>query len=155
VPGRVEERLRSLGIELPVPAPPAANYVPFVVTGKIVYVAGQLPMESGKVRYSGKAGTAVSLEDAQAAARLCAINLLAQVKAAAGGDLDRIAQCVKLGGFVNAAPDFTDHPKVLNGASDLIGEVLGEAGRHARFAAGAGSLPFDATVEVDAIFELD
>ena len=155
MPGRVEDRLRSLGIELPAPAPPAANYVPFVVTGKIVYVAGQLPMESGKIRYSGKAGTAVGLEDAQAAARLCAINLLAQAKAASGGDLDRITRCVKLGGFVNAAPDFTDHPKVLNGASDLIGEVLGESGRHARFAVGAGSLPFDATVEVDAIFELD
>ena len=152
--GTVEDRLRALGIELPAPAPPAANYVPFVVTGKTVYVAGQLPMEGGKVRYVGKAGAGVSLDDAQAAARLCAINLLALAKAAAGGDLERIARCVKLGGFVNAAPDFTDHPKVLNGASDLIGEVLGEAGRHARFAAGAGSLPFDATVEVDAIFEL-
>jgi len=150
----IEERLRSLGVELPPPAPPAANYVPFVISGKTVYVAGQLPMADGKVRYTGKAGGTVGIEDAQKAARLCAVNLLAQAKAAADGDLGRIARCVKLGGFVNAVPDFADHPQVMNGASDLIAEALGPAGRHARFAMGASSLPFDATVEVDAVFEL-
>lgn len=152
--GTIEARLSDLGIDLPPPAPPAANYVPFVVSGNQVFVAGQLPMQDGKVAITGKLGAGVSLEDGQAAARLCALNLLAQARAAADGDLDRIVRCVKLGGFVNAAPDFTGHPQVLNGASDLIAEVLGDAGRHARFAAGAGSLPFDAAVEVDGIFEL-
>ena len=151
--GESERRLRGLGLELPQPAAPAANYLPFVISGKTVYVSGQLPMEAGKITVAGKVGGGVTVEEAQAAARLVALNLLAQAKAAAGGDLDRI-RCLKLGGFVNAAPGFTDHPKVINGASDLIAEVLGDRGRHARFAAGAGSLPFDAAVEIDAVFEL-
>ena len=153
--GKIERRLSELGLVLPEPAAPAANYVPFVISGATVYVSGQLPMEDGKVTVTGKVGADVSVEEAQAAARLVALNILAQAKAAAGGDLDRIQRCVKLGGFVNAAPGFTDHPKVINGASDLMAEVLGERGRHARFAAGAGSLPFDAAVEIDAVFELE
>ena len=153
--GTIETRLRNLGIDLPPSAPAAANYVPFVVSGNHVFVAGQLPMLDGKVAITGKLGDGVSLEDGQTAARLCALNLLAQAKSAGNGDLDRITRCIKLGGFVNAAPDFAEHPQVLNGASNLMTEVLGDAGRHARFAAGAASLPFNATVEVDGIFELN
>lgn len=154
VTGTVAARLRERGITLPPPAAPAADYVPFVVSGSLVFIAGQLPMRDGAVAVTGKLGADVSLEDGQGAARLCGLNLLAQAAAAADGDLDRIARCVKLGGFVNATPDFVDHPKVLNGASGLMSEVLGESGRHARFAMGAASLPFDAAVEVDGIFEL-
>ena len=151
--GTVDERLRALGIAVPSPAAAAANYVPFLISGSLIFVAGQLPMEAGKVRYIGKLGGPVSLEDGQKAARLCALNIIAQVKAAAGGNLDRV-RAVRLGGFVNATPDFADHPKVVNGASDLIGQVFEDRGRHARAAVGAGSLPFDASVEVEAIFEL-
>ena len=150
----VAARLQELGIELPPPAAPAANYVPYVVSGSTVFVAGQLPMENGKVAVTGKVGADVTVEEAQRAARLCGLNLLAQAGAAGGGDLNRIAGCLKLGGFVNAAPDFTDHARVLNGASDILVAILGPSGRHARFAVGAASLPFDATVEIDAIFEL-
>ncbi len=151
--GTVDERLRALGIAVPSPAAAAANYVPFLISGSLIFVAGQLPMEAGKVRYTGKLGGPISLEDGQKAARLCALNIIAQVKAAAGGNLDRV-RAVRLGGFVNATPDFADHPKVVNGASDLIGQVFEDLGRHARAAVGAGSLPFDASVEVEAIFEL-
>ena len=150
----IEQRLNDLGLVLPEPAAAAANYVPFVVSGTTLYISGQLPMEGGVVAVTGQVGGDVAIEDATRAARLAALNILAQAKAAADGDWDRIRRCVKLGGFVNAAPGFTEHPRVINGASDLIGEVLGERGRHARFAAGAGSLPFDAAVEIDAVFEL-
>jgi enamine deaminase RidA (YjgF/YER057c/UK114 family) len=151
--GQTDARLSELGLVLPEPAKPAANYVPFVVSGNTIYIAGQLPMAGGKLAVTGKVGAGVSVDQAGEAARLCALNILAQAKAAAGGDLDRV-RCVKLGGFVNATAEFVDHPQVLNGASDLIGAVLGDRGLHARFAAGAGSLPFDAPVEVDAVFEL-
>ncbi|MEK0085920.1 RidA family protein [Benzoatithermus flavus] len=150
----IAERLAELGIELPTPPAAAANYVPVRRSENLLVVSGQLPMEGGQVRYKGKLGGGVSLEEGQAAARLCAINILAQVKAHCGGDLDRIVSCVRLGGFVACTPDFTDHPKVVNGASDLMVEVLGEAGRHARAAVGVPSLPFDASVEVEAMFEL-
>jgi enamine deaminase RidA (YjgF/YER057c/UK114 family) len=149
----VADRLRALGLELPAPAAAAANYIPVRRSGNLVIVSGQLPMEAGAVRYQGKLGGGVSLADGQAAARLCAINILAQVHAAAGG-LDRVAACLRLGGFVACTPDFADHPKVINGASDLMVAVLGEAGRHARAAVGVPSLPFDAAVEVEAMFEL-
>lgn len=148
----VTDRLRALGIELPAPAAAAANYIPVRLSGNLVIVSGQLPMEAGTVRYQGKLGGGVSLEDGQAAARLCAINILAQVHAAGG--LDRVAACLRLGGFVACTPDFADHPKVINGASDLMVAVLGEAGRHARAAVGVPSLPFDAAVEVEGMFEL-
>lgn len=150
----IAERLQELGIELPTPPAAAANYVPVRGSENLLVVSGQLPMEGGQVRYKGKLGGSVGLEEGQAAARLCAINILAQVKAHCGGDLDRIVACVRLGGFVACTPDFTDHPKVINGASDLMVEVLGEAGRHARAAVGVPSLPFDAAVEVEAMFEL-
>lgn len=152
--GRVAERLRALGIELPSPAAPAANYVPFVRTGNLLIISGQLPMEGGKIAVLGKLGATVSLEDGVRAARLCGINLLAQARMALDGDLDRVVRCVKLGGFVACATDFLDHPKVVNGASNLMVDVLGDAGRHARFAVGAPVLPFDAAVEVEAMFEV-
>ena len=139
--GTVDDRLAKLGIELPAPAKPAANYVPFVVSGKQVFVAGQIPVRGGELQHTGRLGADVSLEQGQAAARLCALNIIAQLKEAAGGDLDRVTRIVKLGAFVACTPEFTDHPKVANGASDLLAEVFGEAGRHARFAVGAPSLP--------------
>lgn len=149
----IEDRIASLGITLPKAAAPAANYVPTVHAGNLLFVSGQLPMRGGSVAVTGQLGGDVSMEDGVWAARLCAINILAQAKAALG-DLDAIARCVKLGGFVNCTPRFGDQPEVVNGASDLIAEVLGEAGRHARFAVGAPGLPFDAAVEVEAIFEV-
>lgn len=151
--GRVEAQLKSRGIELPQASSPAANYVGFARSGHLLFVAGQLPVEGGRIAHKGKLGGGVSLADGQRAARLCAINILAQVRAATG-DLDKVVRCVKLGGFVNCTADFADHPKVMNGASDLMVLAFGEAGRHARFAVGAASLPFDAAVEVDAVFEV-
>lgn len=150
----IEQRLAERGLALPEAPAPAANYVPFTTAGKLVFISGQLPLQGGGVAVAGRLGDGVTLEQGQAAARLCALNLLAQAKAAAGGDLDRLARCLKLGGFVACTADFTDHPKVVNGASDLVAEVMGEAGRHARFAIGAASLPLNAAVEVEGIFEL-
>lgn len=152
--GTVAQRLRDLGIELPVPAAAVANYVPFVISGNLVFVSGQLPLVAGKLAVTGKLGESLSLEDGVRAARLCGLNLLAQARAAAGGDLDRIKRLVRLTAFVASTPAFTDQPKVINGASDLMVEVLGEAGRHARVAVGAPALPLDAAVEIEGIFEL-
>jgi len=151
MPGTVDEKLRALGITLP-PAPaPAANYAPYAMTNGLLFVAGQLPKDESGLAYAGKLGQDVNLEAGQAAARLCALNILAQAKAALG-DLDRITLCLRLNGFVNSAPDFTDQPSVINGASDLIGEVLGAAGVHSRIAVGCASLPMGAAVEVDGVF---
>jgi len=152
--GRVESRLAELGLELPTPAAAVANYLPYVTSGTLVYVSGQLPLVEGKVTVIGHLGASVSLEAGQSAARQCAINLLAQARAAAGGDLDRIKRVVRLGGFVASTPDFTDQPKVINSASDLMVAVLGDAGRHSRAAVGVASLPLNAAVEIEAIFEL-
>jgi enamine deaminase RidA (YjgF/YER057c/UK114 family) len=152
--GKVDQRLEALGITLPAPAAPIASYLPFVVTGPLVFISGQLPRALNGPEIRGKLGGELTLEDGRKAARLCAINVLAQLKAACGGDLDRVVRCVKLGGFVNATAAFRDHPQVMNGASDLIVEVFGERGRHARFAVGAPSLPLDAAVEIDAVFEI-
>lgn len=152
--GEIDARLAELGIELPDAPVPVANYVPFVVTGNLVFVAGQVTVWNGELRYVGKLGEDFGVDEGYQAARLCALNLVAQAKAAAGGDLDRIRQVVKLGGFVNCTPDFTDQPKVLNGASDLLVEVFGDNGRHARFAVGAPTLPLGAAVEVDGVFEI-
>jgi enamine deaminase RidA (YjgF/YER057c/UK114 family) len=152
--GQITTRLAELGIDLPEPSAPAANYVPYVVSGNLVFVSGQLPVWNGDFRFIGKVGADFSLEEGIEAARLCGINLIAQARDAAAGDLDRIKRVVKLGGFVNAGPDFTDHPKVINGASDLMADVFGEAGKHARFAVGAVSLPLGVAVEVDGVFEL-
>ena len=155
MPGKIAQRLDELGIVLPKPAAPAANYTPFVISGNQVFISGQVPVGPNGIEWQGKCGAEFSVAEGQQAARLCALNLLAQLQAACDGDLGRVRRCVKLGGFVNAVPDFTDHPKVINGASDLMVEVLGDAGKHARFAMGAGSLPLNVAVEVDAVFEID
>ncbi len=153
--GEIDARLNELGIELPAPAPAAANYVPFVVSRGQVFVAGQVPFAAdGSLELLGKVGQDLSLEQGQEAARLCALNILAQVKAACGGDWGRLVRCVKLGGFVNCPPEFDQQPAVINGASDLLVEVLGDRGRHARFAVGAANLPFNVAVEIDAVFEI-
>ncbi len=152
--GTIDAKLEELGITLPTPTVPAANYVPFVITGKTVYVSGQLPMIGGELLHVGTVGDDITIEQAQEAARACGLNIIAHVKSACGGDLDRVTQCLKVGGFVNAIPGFTQQPAVVNGTSDLMVEVFGEAGRHARFAVGAGSLPFGVSVEVDAVFEI-
>ena len=150
----IEQRLAGRGRSLPPAAAPAGSYVPYTISGKLLLVSGQLPIQDGRIAVTGRLGEGLGVEQGQEAARLCALNLLAQAKAACGGDLDKLARCLKLGGFVACTPDFTDHPKVVNGASDLIAEALGDQGRHARFAVGCASLPLDAAVEVEAIFEL-
>jgi len=155
MPGKIEARLKELGITLPAAATPAANYVPTVRTGNLVFVAGQVTLKDGKLEYVGKLGREFSVEEGQKAARLCALNVLAHLKNACDGDLDRVRRCVRVGGFVNAVPEFGDHPKVINGASDLFVEVFGEAGKHARAAVGVGSLPFGVAVEVEAVFEVE
>lgn len=152
---QIEERLKSLGIALPDPPKPVASYVGFVQHGDLVFVSGQVPLVDGTLSQTGLLGDGVSVEEGMAAARVCAVNVLAQVKAACEGDLERIVRCVRLGGFVASTPDFTDHPKVINGASDLVGEVLGEKGAHARAAVGVAALPLNASVEVDAIFAIN
>lgn len=150
---KVEERLKAMGVELPQPVAPVANYVPFVRSGNLVHISGQISLDaSGGVK--GTVGVDVDLETAQQAARLCGINLLAQMKAACDGDLDRVVRVVKLGGFVQAGPDFIDIPKVVNGCSDLMVEALGDAGRHARSAVGVYKLPLGFAVEVDAVVEI-
>ena len=149
---RIAGRLAELKIELPTPPAPVASYVPAVIAGNLLYIAGQVSAATGKV-ITGKVGADMSVEQAQMAARTCALNILAQAQAALS-DLDRIRRCVKLTGFVNAAADFVDHPKVINGASDLMVDVFGDAGKHARAAVGSSSLPLGAAVEVDAIFEI-
>ncbi len=152
--GRIEAHLAELNIELPQAPPPGANYVPYVVSGPLVFVAGQVTVWNGEIRFVGKLGRDVTLEEGQQAARLCGLNLIAQAKAACEGDLDRVVRCVKLTGFVNSMPDFTDQPQVMNGASDLMTEVFGESGRHARAAIGVNTLPLGVAVEVEGIFEI-
>ena len=151
---KIDRRIAQLGIELPNPAPPAGSYVPFVLVGNLLLVAGQLPVWNGILKHDGRIGAEITLEDGIAAARLCGLNLLAQARVACGGDLDRVRRVIRLAGFVQASPGFTDHPKVLNGASDLMVEVFGQAGRHARVAVGAASLPLGAAVEVEGMFEI-
>ena len=151
---KIESRLKELNIQLPTPNAPVANYVPYVVSGILVFISGQVTMAPDGLKFVGKLGADMSIEDGKAAAKLCAVNLLAQLKAACGGDLDRVKHCVRLGVFVNATPDFTQHPEVGNGASDLIVAVLGDAGKHTRAATGAGSLPRGVAVEVDGVFEI-
>ena len=152
--GKIDDRLAELGITLPTPAKPVANYVPWVRTGNLVFISGQGAMADGKILYQGRLPDMISLEDGVKSARLCAINVVAQLREACGGDLDKVKRVVKLVGFVNAAADFADHPRIINGASDLMVEIFGEAGRHARSAVGAPSLPFNISVEVEAIVEI-
>jgi enamine deaminase RidA (YjgF/YER057c/UK114 family) len=151
--GRIEARLKELGIELPEIQAPWANYVSVVVSGALVYLSGQLPSLGGQT-IKGKLGLDFSVEDGRKASRLCALNMLPHLRRACDGDLDRIVRCVEIGGFVNATPEFTEHPLVLNGASEFLVEVFGEAGRHTRFAVGVSSLPFNFAVEIKGIFEV-
>ena len=153
MPGVIEKKLEELGIALPTPAAPIANYVGFVRTGRLLFVSGQLCLAGGELVAKGKLGPQVTIEQGQAAARICAINLLAQIKAALG-DLDKVARVVRLGGFINSAPDFLDGPQVMNGASDLMVAAFGDKGRHARTTVGVAALPADAAVEVEGIFEV-
>ena len=152
--GKIEARLAELGITLPTPPAPVASYVPYVVSGNQVFVSGQITSAPEGLHYVGVVGVDLTVEDGKAAARLCAINVIAQVKAACGGDLDRVRRCVKVGVFVNAVADYTQHPEVANGASDLFMAVFGDAGKHARAAVGAGSLPRGVACEVEAVFEI-
>jgi enamine deaminase RidA (YjgF/YER057c/UK114 family) len=152
--GRIEARLRELGIELPQAAAPVANYVPFTISGSLVVVSGQICMWNGERRFVGKLGAGIPLADGQQAARLCALNILAHLQVACGGELDRVRRVLRLGGFVNCTPDFTEMPQVVNGASDLMVEVFGDRGRHARAAVGVSSLPSGVAVEVEAIAEI-
>ena len=151
--GTIEGKLAELGIALPTPVAPVANYVGFVRTGRLLMVSGQLCLADGTLVATGKLGAGVTIEDGQKAARACAINLLAQVKAALG-DLEKVTRVVRLGGFINSDPKFLDGPKVMNGASDLMVAVFGEAGRHARTTVGVAVLPMDAAVEVEGLFEV-
>ncbi len=153
--GRIATRLQALGLTLPAAQPPVATYVPFVSTGNLVVVSGQLPIVSGQLGWRGKLGGTVSQEDGVAAARQCLLNVLAHLSAACEGDLDRVARVVRLGGFVACTPEFSAHPAVMNGASDLAVEIFGEAGRHARATVGVPSLPMDAPVEIEGMFEID
>lgn len=152
--GRIEKRLAELGIELPHLSAPVANYTPYVITGNLVFISGQGPIGPNGLEWRGKCGAVHDVQAGQKAARMTALNLLAQLRAACGGDLDLVRRCVRVEGYVNSTPDFSQHPLVINGASDLIVEILGSIGVHSRFAVGAHSLPFDMTVEIAAIFEI-
>ncbi len=152
--GRIEAKLAELSIVLPNPMAPIANYVPFVQTGDLVVVSGQVPAVDGKIAFTGKLEDGVAVDQGQAAARQCFMNVLSHLKAACGGDLDRVKRVVRLGGFVACAPEFTQHALVMNGASDLAVAIFGEAGRHARSTIGVPSLPGDAAVEVEGMFEI-
>ncbi len=151
--GRIEAKLAEMGLALPPPPAPVATYVPFVITGRLVVVSGQLPTSGGAIMVTGRLGGGVSVEHGQRAARLCFLNVLAQLKAASA-ELDRVRRVVRLGGFISCVPDFTDHGVVMNGASDLAVAVFGEDGRHARSTIGVASLPLGAAVEVEGMFEL-
>ena len=152
--GTVDKRLAEKGIELPQAAAPVANYVPVAIAGNLAFVSGQVTVWNGEFRFKGKLGKDFSVEDGQQAARLCGLNIVAQLRAALGGDLDRVKRVLKLGVFVNSTADFTDQPKVANGVSDLMVEIFGDAGKHARFAVGTNVLPLDLAVEVDAVVEI-
>ncbi len=155
MPGRVEATLAEIGITLPRPMAPIANYVPYVVTGNLVVVSGQVPARDGVVAVTGRVGISLSIDQGKAAARLCFINVLGHLKAACDGDLDRVRRVVRLGGFIASPPEFTEHAQVMNGASDLAVAVFGDAGRHARTTIGVPALPADAAVEVEGMFEID
>lgn len=149
----IEQKLKELGITLPVPPKPAGSYIPVVRSGNLVFVSGQIPMQDGKVMFTGKVPTERTVEEAQQAAKLCAVNILAQLKANIGS-LDKISRIVRVSGFVNAAQDFAEHPKIINAASDLFFEIFGENGKHSRIAVGVSSLPLNSTVEIDMTVEI-
>ncbi len=148
----IEEKIKSIGISIPVPPTPAGSYIPLVKTGNLLYVSGQIPLQDGKVAFTGKVSDA-NIETAQKSAKICVINILAQIKKELG-DLEKISRFVRLSGFVNSVPEFTQHPKVINAASDLLYEIFGDSGKHTRIAIGVSSLPLDAMTEIDAIVEI-
>ena len=150
----IDKRLKDLNIELPKPSAPAANYVPFVITRKLIYVSGQVPVINGKLNYVGTLGDNLGIDEGYKAARICGLNLISQVYIATGKQLNRVKHVIKLGGFVNSTTTFNDQPQVINGASDLMVEIFDDIGKHARFAVSAPSLPLGVSVEVDGIFEL-
>ena len=152
--GKVDARLRDLKIQLPKPTAPVANYLPYVVVGSLVFVSGQLPMGFNGIEFDGKVGADLSVEDGRKAARLCALNLVAQLREACSGDLDRVTRVVKLGGFVNCTETFSQQPQVINGASDLMVDIFGDMGKHSRSAVGVSNLPMNVAVEIDGIFEI-
>ena len=152
---KVETKLNEMGITVPDAPAPAANYVPFVISGNLVFISGQVPFVDGKLLIARKIGDNATIEDGQAQARICAINLIAQLKIACDGDLDRVKRVIKLGAFVCSTDNFNGQPAVVNGASDLMVEVFGEAGRHARFAVGTNALPLGCLVEIDGVFEIE
>jgi len=154
MPGRVDDRLKELGIELPQPSKPGANYVPTVRAGDLVFITGQLAQWNGERRFIGKLGREFGVEEGQQAARLCALNLVAHLRDALDGDLDRVVRCVRIAGYVNSVPDFVAQSQVINGASDLFVEIFQDAGRHTRMAVGVSALPYDVAVEVEAVFEV-
>ena len=153
--GRIANRLSELGIDLPKAPNPVANYQPYVVSGNLVFLSGQVTIWNGEMKYQGKVGRDLTVEQGQKAARMCGLNLIAQVRAACGGDLDRVKRVVRLGAFVNCVDEFKDHPQVVNGASDLMAEVFGDAGRCTRTNVGVPSLPLGFAVEIDGIFEIE
>ncbi len=148
----IDEKLAKMNISLPVPPKPAGSYIPVVKTGNLVFVSGQIPMKDGKVQVTGKVPTKTSIEEAQNAAKICILNALAQIKAELES-LDRVSRIVRVSGFVNSSPDFTEQPKVINAASDLLFEIFGDKGKHSRIAVGVASLPLDSSVEIDVIAE--
>jgi len=151
----IEDNLKALGIDIPMPASPVANYVPFVRSGNLISVSGQIPVKDGKLLFEGKVGDTMTIEQACEAARLCGLNIIAQLKAACGGDLNRVRRIIKLGGFVNCIDSFSGQPQIINNASDLMVEVFGDIGRHSRSAVGTNALPLNATVEIDALVEIE
>jgi len=153
--GNIDKRLQELGITIPEPAAPVANYVGWVRSGNLVFTSGQVPLKDGKLHFQGKVGGDIGVDQAVQAAQMCAVNVISQIKGALDGNLDRVRRVVKLVVFVNGAPEFTEHPKVANGASDLMVEVFGDKGKHARSAVGSGSLPLNVAVEVEGVFEVE
>jgi enamine deaminase RidA (YjgF/YER057c/UK114 family) len=151
---RIDHRLRELGIELPTPSAPGANYVPTVRSGNLLFITGQLSQWNGERQFVGKLGREFGIAEGQKAARLCALNLIAHLRAALADDLDRVVRCVRVAGYVNSTPEFTGQSQVINGASDVFVSVFGEAGRHTRMAVGVSALPYDVAVEVEATFEI-
>jgi len=152
---KIEQRLHEMGMTLPDPPKPVASYVPYTISGKLVTISGQIPIGPEGPRFIGQLGAGLSVEDGKAAAQLCALNLIAQLKQACHGNLDRASRCLRLGVFVNATAQFTQHPEVANGASDFIVQLMGDGGKHARAAVGAPSLPRGVAVEVEGLFEVD
>jgi len=150
----IDKKLETLGITIPDAPSPAANYIPYVISGNLVFIAGQVPFENGKINYTGKVGKDIDINKAKEVAKICGLNVISVLKNAVNGDLSKVKKCVKLGIFVSCTSDFHQQPEVANGASDLMVQIFGENGKHARFAVGANSLPRNVPVEVDAIFEI-